>query len=33
MLDGFGDGSRQFVYGAYLGVALALAACCGTVLM
>jgi hypothetical protein len=26
MLAGFGDGSRQFVYGAYLGVALAPAA-------
>jgi hypothetical protein len=26
MLAGFGDGSREFIYGAYLGVALALAA-------
>jgi hypothetical protein len=26
MLDGFGDGSKEFIYGAYLGVALALAA-------
>jgi hypothetical protein len=26
MLTGFGDGSNQFVYGAYLGIALAPAA-------